>query len=125
MEWIGILCIGVLCLAALVVAFIGTREDGYKDGYKDGHKTGYEEGYRASSKEDTEDNHTTQEMRDNYAGEYIENPEQLPNGCNVTVFQKGTEDWWEHGDICTRKDGTKYVNCWDGTYELNEVEVYL
>ena len=70
-------------------------------------------------------NHTKREMRANFAGKYIENPEQLPNGCNVTVFEKGTEDWWEHGIICTRKDCTKAINCFDGYYEFKEVEVYL
>ena len=71
-------------------------------------------------------NHTEQEMRKNFAGEYIANPEQLPDGFNVTVFEKGLEQWWEHGHICTRKkDSTKVINCGDGFYELSEVEVYV
>lgn len=74
----------------------------------------------------TINNHTEQEMRKNFAGEYIANPEQLPDGFNVTVFEKGSEQWWEHGHICTRKkDSTKAINCGDGFYELSEVEVYV
>lgn len=81
---------------------------------------------KPSHKSKTINNHTQEEMRDNFAGEYIANPEQLPNGCRVTVFEKGSERWWEHGDIYTRKkDGTKAVDCGDGIYELSEVEVYL
>lgn len=74
----------------------------------------------------TINNHTEQEMRKNFAGQYIANPEQLPDGFNVTVFEKGSEQWWEHGHICTRKkDSTKAINCGDGFYELSEVEVYV
>lgn len=74
----------------------------------------------------TINNHTEQEMRKNFAGEYIANPEQLPDGFKVTVFEKGSEQWWEHGHICTRKkDSTKAINCGDGFYELSDVEVYI
>ena len=69
--------------------------------------------------------HTRRELKEHFAGKYIENSEQLPNGCNVTVFEKSSKNWWEHGEIYTRKDGTKAINCYDGDYELNQVEVYL
>ena len=74
----------------------------------------------------TINNHTEQEMRKNFAGEYIANPEQLPDGFKVTVFEKGSKQWWEHGHICTRKkDSKKAINCGDGFYELSDVEVYI
>lgn len=69
--------------------------------------------------------HAKKELKKHFAGKYIESPEQLPNGCNVTVFEKGSKNWWEHGNIYTRKDGKKAINCGDGDYELSEVEVYL
>lgn len=69
--------------------------------------------------------HTKRELKEHFAGKYIKNPEQLPNGCNVTVFQNGSKNWWEHGEIYTRKNGCKAINCYDGDYELNQVEVYL
>lgn len=70
-------------------------------------------------------NHTRQEMKNHFAGKYVKNPEQLPIGCKVTVFEKGTKGWWEHGDIYQRQDGTKVIDCCDGEYEFSEVEVYL
>lgn len=69
--------------------------------------------------------HTKKEMKKRYAGKYITNPEQLPNGTNVTVFEKDSNNWWEHGEIYTKKDGSKAIDCYDGEYLLNNVEVYL
>ena len=70
-------------------------------------------------------NHTKEELIQNYAGEYIEHPEKLPVGYYVTVFEKGTDSFWQHGQIYMKKDGKKAINCFDGDYQLNEVEVYL
>lgn len=69
--------------------------------------------------------HTKRELKQHFAGKYVENPEQLPNGCNVAIFEKGSKNWWEHGEIYIKNNGTKAITCYDGCYELNKVEVYL
>ena len=60
-----------------------------------------------------------------FAGKHIENPESLPLGCHVTLYQKSNQNWWEHGIICLMDDGSKGINCIDGYYNMSEVEVYL
>lgn len=58
-------------------------------------------------------------------GRHIRKPERLRRGRNVIVFEKGSNNWWERGWIYIHKDGRKAINCVDGIYELNQVEVYL
>jgi len=70
-------------------------------------------------------NHSEKELKRHYAGAFVVNPEVLRYGVSVTVFQKGSEHWWEHGEITKGSYNNKHVNCYDGTFEFNEVEVYL
>jgi hypothetical protein len=72
----------------------------------------------------TVNGHTKATLKEHHAGKFIEKPENLEIGTNVTVFQIGTENWWEHGEIC-KDNGVKKINVYDSSYELNEVEVYL
>lgn len=77
------------------------------------------------------DKHSRKELVKNGAGKFIPNPEELENGTEVTVYEKGTAGcwettgfgWWEHGEICT-EHGVKKVNVFDGTFEFDQVEVY-
>lgn len=77
--------------------------------------------------------HTKAELKRHCAGKFIENPKELPIGTPVSVFQKGTQGywdygdgWWERGYICRCGSmGREVVNVGDGDYELEEVEVYL
>ena len=71
-------------------------------------------------------NHTKRELKKHFAGKFISNPQYLYPHCPVTIFYKGTENWWDHGSICKKSDGTKAVNCYDDEYcEFRDVEVYL
>ena len=77
--------------------------------------------------------HTKAELKRHCAGKFIENPEDLPIGTKVSVFQKETQGywpsgdgWWERGNICRYGCmDRKAVNVDDGSYELDDVEVYL
>ncbi len=70
-------------------------------------------------------NHTKRELREHWAGKYIPNPEELPGGCDVVVFEKGTKYGWQSGSIEEGVDGTKFVNCLDVFFDFDQVEVYL
>ena len=70
-------------------------------------------------------NHTKRELREHWAGKYIPNPEELLVGCDVVVFEKGTKYGWQSGSIEEGVDGTKFVNCLDGFFDFDQVEVYL
>ena len=69
--------------------------------------------------------HTKRELEAHLAGKYIPNPEELPVGCGVVVFEKGTKDFWQFGCIEEEVDGKKFVNCFDEFYDFDQVEVYL
>ena len=77
--------------------------------------------------------HTKAELKRHCAGKFIENPEELPIGTKVSVFQKETQGywhngdgWWERGDICCCGcTGRKAVNTGDNIYGLDNIEVYL
>lgn len=69
--------------------------------------------------------HTKEEMKKNFAGTCLVNPEEFPNGCKVTIFEKGSADHWEHGEILRSKDGEVLIEWSEGFYELSEVEVYF
>ena len=70
-------------------------------------------------------NHTKRELREHWAGKYIPNPEELPVGCDVVVFEKGSKDFWEFGAIEEDVTGKKFVDCLDGFFDFDQVEVYL
>ena len=70
--------------------------------------------------------HTKEEMKEHFAGTYLANPQEFPTGCKVTIFEKGSKDHWEHGEIFRREEGGRtLIDCVDGYYELSEVEVYF
>ena len=69
-------------------------------------------------------NHTKDTLDSNYAGAYVVNPSRLSVGTHVTVFQKNSKNWWEHGEIYNDK-GTKVIGCGDVVYKMEQVEVYL
>ena len=68
--------------------------------------------------------HAKKEMEENFAGTYLVNPEEFPDGCQVTVFRKDIS-WWDHGTIDSLANGIKFINCGDRYYELDQVEVYF
>ena len=70
--------------------------------------------------------HTKEEMKENFAGTYLTNPEEFPDGCRVTVFEKYDVIYkWNHGTIESLANGKKFINCGDRCYELKQVEVYF
>ena len=60
-----------------------------------------------------------------YAGKYIKNPAYLADGTHITVYLKGSDNWWEHGEKYTSRNGVPYIDCGDGNHVLDEWDVYL
>lgn len=69
--------------------------------------------------------HSAEELRKYHAGAFVIEPNMLNYEVQVTVFQRGSKYGWEHGEISKGNNEQKHVNCYDGTFEFNEVEVYL